>query len=179
MYDYGFRQLDPQLGRWHVVDALAEKYYSISPYAYAGNNPINNIDVAGLSYHSFLEKENENGNGNFINWSAWNAFSNPFLTGQYEAGPSNEELIKRKKDKKRKTDIQNGYDNGEIVTYVGDAAINWFTKNVLGYSIEVGDVETRFNKNDQVPYEIDFLEGDQLLPNWHSLNMKQRMLKQD
>ncbi len=47
-YDYGFRQMDPQLGRWHVVDALAESYMSHSPYAYTMNDPVNHIDVAGL-----------------------------------------------------------------------------------------------------------------------------------
>ncbi len=47
-YDYGFRQMDPQLGRWHVVDALAEMYLSTSPYAYVMNDPINRIDVMGL-----------------------------------------------------------------------------------------------------------------------------------
>ena len=48
-YDYGFRQLDPQLGRWHVVDALAERYFSVTPYAYVNNNPINTIDLLGLT----------------------------------------------------------------------------------------------------------------------------------
>ena len=48
MYDYGFRQLDPQLGRWHVIDAMAEKYMSTSPYAYVENDPINQRDYLGL-----------------------------------------------------------------------------------------------------------------------------------
>ena len=55
MLDYGFRQLDVQLGRWHVVDALAENHFDTSPYAYVKNNPINYIDVLGLDgvpYHS-------------------------------------------------------------------------------------------------------------------------------
>jgi len=47
--DYGFRQLDPQLGRWHAVDKLAEMYPSVSPYAYVSNNPISNYDVLGLT----------------------------------------------------------------------------------------------------------------------------------
>ncbi len=47
-YDYGFRQYEPQLGRWHVIDAMAEKYTSTSPYAYVMNNPVNSVDIMGL-----------------------------------------------------------------------------------------------------------------------------------
>jgi len=47
-YDYGFRQYEPQLGRWHVADAMAENYFSTSPYAYTRNDLVNRIDVMGL-----------------------------------------------------------------------------------------------------------------------------------
>ena len=47
LYDYGARMYDPTLGRFTTMDPMAEKYYSVSPYAYCGNNPVNYIDPTG------------------------------------------------------------------------------------------------------------------------------------
>jgi len=46
-YYYGARYYDPKFSIWLSVDPLAEKYPSISSYAYVANNPINAIDPDG------------------------------------------------------------------------------------------------------------------------------------
>ena len=47
-YDYRYRMQDPQIGRMWQIDPLAVQYPRESPYSYAGNNPISNVDVDGL-----------------------------------------------------------------------------------------------------------------------------------
>ncbi|MFC4231512.1 DUF6443 domain-containing protein [Parasediminibacterium paludis] len=47
-YDYGFRNYDPQIGRFVQLDPLTDSYPELTPYQYASNDPITNIDIDGL-----------------------------------------------------------------------------------------------------------------------------------
>jgi RHS repeat-associated protein len=47
MFDYGWRQYMPDLGRWNEMDQLSESYLSTSPSAYVANNPVSMRDPDG------------------------------------------------------------------------------------------------------------------------------------
>ncbi len=47
-YDYGARMYSATEGIWKGPDPLAEKDYSVSPYAYCLNNPVKYVDPTGM-----------------------------------------------------------------------------------------------------------------------------------
>ena len=77
LYDYGARMQDGM--RFTTVDPLAEKYYSISPYAYCLNNPVKNIDPDGKDVVVLTAPAGAHGMGHMAiliqnkdhTWSLW------------------------------------------------------------------------------------------------------------
>lgn len=65
-YDFGARWYSPKMARWTTQDPLAEKYYSISPYAYCAGNPVNIVDPIGNAW-----KPTKNSMGNRSNGYEW------------------------------------------------------------------------------------------------------------
>ena len=55
--DFGERIYDPRLGRFLSVDALTSSFPFFSPYQYAGNTPIQAIDLDGLEPEFIVDKQ--------------------------------------------------------------------------------------------------------------------------
>lgn len=53
--DYGARNYDASLGRWMNIDPLAEMSFNLTPYRFAGNNPVLFQDPNGLWEFKFDE----------------------------------------------------------------------------------------------------------------------------
>jgi RHS repeat-associated protein len=52
LYETSFRSFDPQLGRFFQIDPLADQFHSLTPYQYAGDNPVLSNDPTGLNNNS-------------------------------------------------------------------------------------------------------------------------------
>ncbi|MEO7176103.1 MAG: RHS repeat-associated core domain-containing protein [Saprospiraceae bacterium] len=48
--DYGDRLFDSRLGRWLSIDPLQSKYADLTPYSFAGDNPIRFVDFNGQDF---------------------------------------------------------------------------------------------------------------------------------
>ena len=73
--DYGFRIYDPRLSRFLSVDPLSPQYPMLTPYQFASNNPIQNIDIDGL----------EGGSSNGAPTSTMVGWNMDFLKGKRES----------------------------------------------------------------------------------------------
>ncbi|MEW4925451.1 RHS repeat-associated core domain-containing protein [Algibacter sp. 2305UL17-15] len=60
-YDYGFRIYDPRIGKFLSTDPLFKGFPYYTPYQFAGNTPIQAIDLDGLEEYHYAFTLDENG----------------------------------------------------------------------------------------------------------------------
>ncbi|MEO0133109.1 MAG: RHS repeat-associated core domain-containing protein [candidate division WOR-3 bacterium] len=58
-YDFGWRQYDPAIARWNVIDPLADRRHWMTPFNYVQNNPVSRFDPNGLTDFTLNKKTGE------------------------------------------------------------------------------------------------------------------------
>ncbi len=83
--DYGFRLYNPAIGKFLSVDPLAPDYPWYTPYQFAGNGPITNVDLDGLEPKASTENRNR------VEGILTNKIGNGYLldatTGSFNSSP--------------------------------------------------------------------------------------------
>ena len=144
------------MGRWYVIDAMAEAYYSTSPYSYVRNNPISRIDILGLwddDYGDYDDRyvRDEDGDGRgdegaepewYLTWTGHkDGFVSEFEMGEDEWGEYTDPIDDQ--------DIENVDIEGDRIEPEWDDMMDAFREGVERFQEAFEDLEETNRENDK------------------------------